>query len=119
MTQDYRISLLRPEAGSVIVEVIGKIDIANSLSFGERLCAVLSEGATKVVIDLSAASYMDTTGLGVLWESAKRCRLDGRELAIVCPAGRVRSALANSTLDQVVATHATLDEALGHGRPAL
>lgn len=119
MTQDYRVRVLRPEAGSVIVEVTGTIDIASSLSFGERLCAALNVEATKVVVDLSAAVYLDTTGLSVLWESAKRCRRDGRELAIVCPAGRVRSALANSTLDQVVATHATLDEALGHGRTAL
>jgi anti-sigma B factor antagonist len=119
MAQDYHITVSRPEDGCVIVAVTGKIDIASSLSFGERLCAVLSQEATKVVVDLSAASYLDTTGLSVLWESAKRCRREGRQLVIVCSAGGVRSALATSALDQVVATHATLDEALGHGRPAL
>lgn len=120
MAQDYRIRVLRPEdGGSVIVEVTGKIDIASSLSFRERLFAVLDEGPGQVVVDLSATTYVDTTCLGVLWESAKRCRLQGRELALVCSGGRVRSALANSTLDQVVATHATLDEALGHGGSAL
>jgi anti-sigma B factor antagonist len=116
-TQDYRIRVLRRADGAAIIRVTGEIDIMSSLSFGERLSAVFEEGAAKVIVDLSAARYVDTTGLSVLWESAKRCRLEGRELAIVCSEGRVRRALANSGLDQVVATHATLDEAFGREGP--
>lgn len=115
--QDYRIRVLRAEDGSAVVVVAGEIDIASSLSFGERLSAVLDEGAERVVVDLTSAACVDTTGLSVLWESAKRCRLESRELVIVCCAGKVRHALANSGLDQVVATRATLDEALGHRGP--
>ena len=116
---DHRIGVLRPEDGTVIVQVTGKIDMASSLSFRERLFAVLDEGPAQVVVDLGAASYVDTTGLGVLWEAAKQCRLEDRELAIVCSAGRVRAALANTGLDQMIPTRATLDEALGRGGPAL
>lgn len=112
-TRDCHISVLRAEDGIAIVAVTGEIDMASSLSFGQRLSAILDEGASQVIVDLSATGYLDTTGLSVLWESAKRCRRENRELAIVCFAGRVRHALANSGLDQVVATHATLDEALG------
>jgi anti-sigma B factor antagonist len=110
-TQDYHISVRRPEDGSAIIAVTGEIDITSSLSFGQRLSAILDEGATHVIVDLSATGYLDTTGLTVLWESAKRCRGEDRELAIVCSAGRVRQALSNSGLDQVVTTLATLQEA--------
>ena len=112
-TRDYRISLLRQADGTMIIQVTGEIDIGSSLSFGERLNSALDEGAPQVIVDLSAARYVDTTGLSVLWESAKRCRLEDRELKIVCCEGWVRQALANSGLDQLVATHATLDGALG------
>ena len=40
-------------------------------------------------------------------------------LAIVSSEGWVRHALANTGLDQLVPTHATLDEALGHGGRSL
>ena len=99
--------------GTAIIAVTGEIDIATSLAFEQHLSAILDEGAVFVIVDLRTTGYLDTTGLSVLWESAKRCRRENRELAIVCSAGRVRHALCNSGLDQLVATHATLDEALG------
>ena len=66
-----------------------------------------------MVVDLSAAEYVDTNGLSALWEAAKRCTPEGRELAVVCPEGRVRRALATTGLDQVMEIHTTLDDALG------
>jgi anti-sigma B factor antagonist len=112
-TQDCHIGVQAADDGSAIIAVTGEIDIASSLSFAQRLSAILDEGAAHVIVDLRTTSYLDTTGLSVLWEAAKRCRSENRELAIVCSAGRVRHALSNSGLDQVVVTHATLDEALG------
>lgn len=49
-----------------------------------------------MVIALRTADYIDTDGLAVLWEMAKRCTLEGRELGIVCPEGRVRRAFATT-----------------------
>ena len=51
--------------------------------------------------------------MSVLWELAKRHTPEGRELAIVCPEGKVRRALATTGLDQVMDVDATLDAALG------
>jgi anti-anti-sigma factor len=115
---DYRIGVQRTADDSTVIRVTGEIDMKNSLSFKESLDAVIDEDVGQVVVDLSAARDVDTTGLSVLWESAKRCRLEDRELAIVCLGGRVRSILADTGMDQVVATHGTLDEALGHDGPA-
>ena len=66
------------------------------------------------MIDLSAVAYVDTFALSALDDVAKRCTLEDCRLAIVCCEGEMRSALAMTGLDQFVATHATLDEALGH-----
>ncbi len=66
-----------------------------------------------MVVDLSSVAYVDTYALSALADLAKRCRLADCGLAIVCSEGNMRSALASTDLDQFVATHATLDEALG------
>ncbi len=113
--QDFHISPLRPADGIIVVRVSGEIDMTNSLAFRQRLFGELDEQATQVVLDLQAADRVDTTGLSAILDLAKRCALEDRDLAIVCPEGWVRRALANTSLDQVIDTHATLDEAFGQG----
>ena len=103
----------RPAHGDIVIQASGEIDITNSLAFRERLFGELDGGAALVVLDLDAADRIDTTGMSVILELAKRCRGEDRELAIVCWEGRVRHAIAATGLDQMIATHATLDEALG------
>ena len=110
---DYRIRVLQTAGSDAVIQVIGEVDLVGSYAFKERLSGVLDAGAARVVVDLSAADYVDTNGLSVLWELAKRRTPEGRELAIVCPEGRVRRALATTGLDQVMEVHATLDAALG------
>jgi anti-sigma B factor antagonist len=117
-TEDFRITPLQPAGGVIVIQVSGEVDITSALAFKERLFAALDEAAARVVVDLDAADYVDTTGLSVLLELAKRCRRDDRALAIVCCEGLMRRALANTGLDQIVTTYDTLDEALGHGGQA-
>jgi len=112
--EGFHVSSSRPADGIVVIQVSGEIDITNGLAFKERLFAALDEAAARVVVDLDAAGYVDTTGLSVLLELARRCRREGRELATVCGEGMMRRALANTGLDQFVTTYATLGEALGH-----
>jgi anti-sigma B factor antagonist len=117
-TEDFRITPLRPADGIIVIQVSGEIDITSSLSFKERVFAALDQSTTQVVLDLDAADRVDTTGMSVILELAKRCSREDRELAIVCSEGWVRRALANTGMDQVVTTHATLEEALGQDEPA-
>jgi anti-sigma B factor antagonist len=109
---DYRIRVLQAAGRDAVIQVTGEVDLVGSYSFKEHITRVLEEGTARVVIDLSAADYLDTNGLGALWEVGKRFTREGRELAIVCPEGKVRSALASTGLDQVMEIHATLDTAL-------
>ena len=118
-TDDFHVSLQRRADGISVILVSGEIDITNSLAFKECLLAVLDEGAMQVVLDLDATDRVDTTGLSVILELARRCGREDRELAIVSSEGWVRHALANTGLDQLVPTYATLDEALGHGGRSL
>ncbi len=114
-TEDYRISMLRTANGLIVAEASGQIDVTSSSAFTEQLLALLDERPVRIVVDLSGVAYVDTYALSALVDLANRCRLEHCGLALVCSEGRMRSALARTGLDQFVATHATLDEALGHG----
>lgn len=113
-TDDYRINVLRPADGLVVVRASGGIDVAGSVDFRHRLLSLLDEYAGRLVVDLSDADYVDTYALSVLVDVAIRCRVEDRRLALVCSEGRMRRALAATGLDQFVDTYDTLDEALGH-----
>jgi anti-sigma B factor antagonist len=110
---DYHISVLRSADGVVVVQASGEVDVTGSVAFRERLFALLDEPGAQMVVDLTDSGYVDTYALSVLVDVAIRCRLEDRRLAIVCSEGSMRRALAATGLDQFVATHATLAEALG------
>jgi anti-sigma B factor antagonist len=110
---DYRISMTRPADGVIVVQASGEIDVVGSYAFREQLLGLLDEKPARMVVDLECLTYVDTYALSALVDVARRCRLEGRALAIVCSEGRMRSALASTGLDQFVPTHATVDEALG------
>ncbi len=109
---DYHVSMLRPADGLIVVQASGEIDVTGSYAFREQLLALVDEEPARVVVDLSSVVYVDTYALSALVDLANRCKLEDCQLALVCSEGTMRSALAKTGLDQLVATHATLDEAL-------
>jgi anti-sigma B factor antagonist len=71
------------EGDSVTVAVAGEID----LSTADQLDAAIREAEeteiNRIVVDLSALSFVDSTGLAVLLEAIKRDRSDGNRLSFV------------------------------------
>lgn len=83
------------DAGRVLV-VRGEIDLANAGELADALAALAGAGGT-VTVDLSAAEYLDSAGIKVLFEHAERGRLRVR-----LPAGStVAAAIRASHLDRV------------------
>jgi anti-sigma B factor antagonist len=73
----------REEGDSVIVAVAGEID----LSTADQLNAAIREAekpeTKRIIVDLSALSFVDSTGLSVLLDAIKRSRRDGNRLSFV------------------------------------
>ena len=53
----------------------------------------LTAGASDLWIDLSATRFMDSSGVRVLVEAQHRAYRFNRQLAVICPHGRVRRVL--------------------------
>ena len=74
----------------------------------------LIEGGKKhIVVDLSEATFIDSTTLGVLVGGVKRLRPAGGALALVCTDQNITKIFEITGLDRVFPIHETREEALG------
>ena len=65
-----------------VLALHGDVDIYAAPAFKEQLLQVIDDGWQHIVVDLTGAPFIDSTGLGVLVSGAKKARRHC--LAIVC-----------------------------------
>jgi anti-sigma B factor antagonist len=94
----------RVEAGPVTIIVVqGVIRLGESAkTFSSFLREVLEEGSKPVIVELEGIDHVDSTGLGELVGYLQRFEEQGRRMAFVNPARRLRKLLELTRLDQVV-----------------
>jgi anti-sigma B factor antagonist len=72
-----------------VVALEGDVDIYSAPQFKQVLVEGIRQGTERVIVDLTKATFLDSTGLGVLVSGAKKARKG--MLSIVCnDAGMVR-----------------------------
>jgi anti-sigma B factor antagonist len=75
----------------------------------------VSDGCTRLVLDLEAVDFLDSTGLGTIVSVLKRARTHGGDLRLVCTEARIRRLFEITGLDKAVPLHASLDDAVSAG----
>jgi anti-sigma B factor antagonist len=99
-----------------VITVEGELDLSTAPSLKWTLVDSLDAGATRLVVDLSQVTFMDSTALGVLVAVNRRPQLSV-PLAIVCQRENVRQVFEFSGTDGAFAICSTLDEALAGYSP--
>jgi anti-sigma B factor antagonist len=94
----------RMEQGEVTIVVVrGVIKLGESANtFSQFLGKVLAEGSNPVLIDLEGIDHVDSTGLGELVGYLQRFEEQGRRMAFINPARRLRKLFELTRLDEVV-----------------
>lgn len=111
MSTDFSSTRSMVSPGVGLVEVSGEVDIYTAPKFKEDMLALIEEGATELIIDLSQVTFIDSTALGVLIGGIKRMyAVDGR-MALVVSTRPVRKILTITGLDRVFEIHETREEA--------
>jgi anti-sigma B factor antagonist len=100
-------------SGDVAVLAMGgEIDYEASPQLKERIAEHL-KADKRLVLDLSWATFIDSTAIGVLTGAVTRLREAGGEpLAVVCAHERVLQILEITGLDSMVTLYRSCDEAL-------
>jgi anti-sigma B factor antagonist len=101
--------------GWTVVTVHGEIDVATSPTLREGLIDLVNGGATRLVLDLEAVDFLDSTGLGTIVSLLKRVRTHGGDLRLVCTEARIRRLFEITGLEKAVPLHASLDDAVSAG----
>jgi len=93
----------------------GELDYAASPQLKERLGESIDAGARHLVLDLSMATFIDSTAIGVLVGAVMRLReVDGGSLTIVCADEnqRVLRIFEIAGVDSLITLHRSREEAL-------
>jgi anti-sigma B factor antagonist len=109
----FGISQGRPDARTSVISVEGELDLATAPSLKGMLLSAMHTGASRLIVDLSLAAFMDSTALSVLIGVSRGLDADKR-LAIVCSRPSVLKIFELAGLDGMFAIFPTLDEALAH-----
>ena len=75
---------------------------------------VIEDGKKQLVVDLSKATFIDSTTLGVLVGGVKRLRPVGGSLSLVCTDQNITKIFEITGLDRVFPIHKSRDEALAN-----
>jgi anti-sigma B factor antagonist len=100
--------------GYVVVSLAGELDLYNAHEVREALLECCAEAPDRLVVDLSAVKFIDSTALGVLIEARTRL-VNRRSFLLAAPGLETRRALEISGLDRHFAVHDSLDAALSAG----
>ncbi len=95
-----------------VIELGGEIDLYTAPEFKERMVQLIEDGKKQIVVDLSRATFIDSTTLGVLVGGVKRLRPAGGALALVCTDQNITKIFEITGLDRVFPIYKSRDEAL-------
>src|SRR5579862_3964770 len=97
--------------GEYVISLNGDIDLYTAPELKTELHRLIDGGATRIVVDLTSATFIDSTTLGVLLGALKRFRPTGGELALVCSDPNIRRVFEITLLDRVFAIFKTREAA--------
>ena len=96
---------------AVVVRLAGELDLYNAPTVREALGDVVDERPERLVVDLGAVEFVDSTALGVFVET--RAKLGNRgAFLLAAPGAEPRRALEVAGLDRHFSVHETVEDAL-------
>lgn len=97
--------------GAVVVSLAGELDLYNAEEVRGALLEACATEPQKLVVDLEAVRFIDSTALGVLIEARSKLA-DRGGFRLAAPGLETRRALEVSGLDRHFLVHDTVAEAL-------
>lgn len=102
------------ERGEVVVaRVAGELDISNAETTGGELERAVPRASRGLVLDFSELTFLDSSGVSMLFALARRLGSHRQELRVVAPAGHaVARVLEIVELGSAAPVHDTVDDAV-------
>jgi anti-sigma B factor antagonist len=108
----------RTDRGFFVASLRGPLDAAVVSALREYLLRIVHESAGRLVIDLSAVTRADISGITVLVGTGRRADLMGGFLRLAAPSANVASILSVTGLDRQLHVYPTVEAAISGAAPA-
>ncbi len=105
---------VREDSGRLVVALAGEIDLDRAPEVRRLLLDCTARGRD-VLVDLSAVSYIDSSGIASLVEALQNAGRGGTALGLVAISPAALRVFALARLDKVFTIHPDLDAALAAG----
>jgi anti-sigma B factor antagonist len=84
---------VREQDGTVVVELSGELDLSTAEELRETLVCPTVLGASTVRVDLTQATFIDSSTIGLLVSACKRVRASGAAFSVSCGKSHTRRAI--------------------------
>ena len=99
-------------SGVPVVTAPEEIDITNAPELRSALLEAAAHGHGILVVDMTRTQFCDSSGLHTLLAAHKRAQAEGGELLLAITAAPVLRVLAITSIDRMILTFNSLDQAL-------
>jgi anti-anti-sigma factor len=106
---DCTVSIIDPQ--TTLVTLAGEVTFANVNGLGRRLVEAFGDGARHLVIDLTAVTFIDSSGLSALLTASSTARERGGSVALVHGA-EPPSIFRFRGVERLLALHPSVEAAL-------
>ena len=91
---DWDVEYARSEqAGSPVLAVTGEIDLSSAARFAQELIALVGDESDSVRVDLSAVTFLDSSGIRELLAANRQAGTTGTRLVLTNPSSACRRVL--------------------------
>lgn len=94
-----------------VISVEGEVDMFTSPSLRDKLVPFFKKNVKGVIVDLSAVSFMDSSGIATLVEGLQWSKKDDKKFILAGLGTNVMNALSLTKLDKVFTIETTADDA--------
>ena len=101
MPPEFSLSQESLDAERHVVAVRGEIDLFTAPELKQKLTDAIEGGKTRIVVDLTQTTFLDSTALGVLIGAVKRLRTRDGALVIVNVDQNIAKTFEITGLDQI------------------
>ena len=112
MAVEFEITDRKVDEETQVIAVTGEIDLFTAPEFKQRMTELIDAGRSRLVVDLSGTTFIDSSSLGVLIGAHRRLKLRGGALLVVCDSEAIAKTFKITGLDGVFTLAGSVDEAL-------
>ena len=100
------------EGAYVVLSPEGKFNLVAAPPLKERIDELVAAAKVRLIVDLHAVDFIDSSGLGALIGGLKAARQSGGDLRVAAAGDQVKAVLKLTNLDRILSPYETIDEAV-------